>query len=231
MSAQVGAMSRMMQSTVGRKLVMAVTGAALVGFVLVHLAGNLAAFAGQDAMNSYAVGLRKLGPLLWIARIGLLVFVINHIMLGIQLTARNKGARKRDYAERRWLATSTASRLMAVGGVVLLLFILFHLAHYTFGWVQGGTFAGNNLDPQGRPDVYGMLVAGFSNAGIAIAYVVAMGFLGMHLAHGASSMLQTLGLNHPKYNGLFRKLGPALGVLLALGFASLPLGVLFGIIH
>lgn len=230
MSAQVGVMSRLYQSTVGRKLVMAVTGIALVGFVIVHLAGNLLAWVGPDAMNNYAVGLQKLGPLLWIARIALLVFVVNHIALGIKVTMRNKGARTKGYAERQWLATTVQSRLMAAGGVVLLVFILFHLAHYTFGWVQSETFAGSHVDASNRPDVYSMMLAGFRNVGYSAAYIVAMAALGMHLAHGASSMFQTLGLNHPKYNGLLRKIGPILGVLLAVGFASIPLGVLLGFI-
>ncbi|NUN15341.1 MAG: succinate dehydrogenase cytochrome b subunit [Myxococcales bacterium] len=230
--------SAFLRSTVGAKLAVAVTGILMFLFLIMHLSGNLLVFAGQDAINTYSQNLRRLGPLLWIARVGLLVSVIAHVILTIRLTRQNAAARQVRYAIHKPQVSSLASRAMIVSGLIVMVFIFFHLAHLTFGVVFPDHFAlretVTNLGQTGsaavadRQDVYGMMVAGFKNPMVAGFYVLALVLLGMHLAHGISSVFQTLGVNHPKYNGVLRKSGPALATVIILGFISIPLAILFG---
>jgi succinate dehydrogenase / fumarate reductase cytochrome b subunit len=223
-----GHFARLLSSSVGGKILMALTGSFLVLFVIAHLAGNLLIFKGRESFNAYAQGLRDLGPLLWIARIGLLVFVLTHIRLAFQLSARNRAARKQDYGARRWLATTFESRFMLFGGLALLAFIVYHLAHFTFGWVQPSLYG--RLDALGRPDAYGMVVDGFKNPVVAFSYVAAMVFLALHLKHGVASAFQTFGASHPRYLPAIRAAGPALAILLAGAFSSIPLAIFFGLV-
>jgi succinate dehydrogenase / fumarate reductase cytochrome b subunit len=217
-----------MQSSVGAKLVMAVTGLLMVGFVFVHLAGNLQMFSGAEAMNAYGVTLRKFGPLLWVARIGLLAFLLLHIAKAMDLTRRNRAARPSEYGARTWLSTKFGSRVMVLSGIFLLLYIVFHLLHFTWHVVMPD--AASHTDSAGRHDIYRMVVEGFSNPAVSVLYVVAMICLGLHLSHGVSSMFQTLGWNHPRYNNFFRLLGPVVSTLVVLGYISIPLAVMFGFI-
>ncbi|WP_141736683.1 succinate dehydrogenase cytochrome b subunit [Oligoflexus tunisiensis] len=220
---------RLMKSSLGAKYVMAVTGAGLFAFLIGHIGGNLLLYFGQDAMNSYAVGLRELPyGLLWIARGGILLFFVLHVYTAYSLTARNKAARPRAYVMEDTFQASLASRTMAMTGTIVLLFVLYHLAHYTFRIVN---YAGPYIDNQGRDDVYTMTVAGFSQPVIAITYVAAMLVLGYHLSHGLSSMFQSLGINHSKYNLFFRKIMPLVGWVVTLAGATIPLAVLAGIIR
>jgi succinate dehydrogenase / fumarate reductase cytochrome b subunit len=220
---------RLMKSSLGAKYVMAVTGAGLFAFLVGHIAGNLLLYVGQDAMNQYAVGLRNLPyGLLWIARGGLLVFFLAHVITAYSLAAQNKAARPRAYAFEDTFKASYASRTMARTGTIVLLFILYHLAHYTFRITN---YAGPYIDNQGRDDVYTMVVAGFQQPFISITYIAAMLVLGYHLSHGLSSMFQSVGLNHSKYNPFFRKIMPLVGWVVTLAGATIPLAVLFGIIR
>jgi succinate dehydrogenase / fumarate reductase, cytochrome b subunit len=220
---------RLMKSSLGAKYVMAVTGAGLFAFVLGHIAGNLLLYFGQDAFNSYAVGLRHLPyGLLWIARGGLVVFFTAHIITAYSLTLKNKASRPVKYAYEATFQASYASRTMARTGTIVLFFLLYHLAHYTFRVVN---YAGPYVDNQGRDDVYTMAIAGFSQPAIAITYIAAMLVLGYHLSHGLSSMFQSLGLNHSKYNPFLRKAMPLVGWVVTLAGASIPLAVLSGIIR
>jgi succinate dehydrogenase / fumarate reductase cytochrome b subunit len=218
-----------MKSSLGAKYVMAVTGAGLFVFLVGHITGNLLLYFGQDAMNQYAVGLRALPfGLLWVARIGLLAIFILHVWTAYGLAAENKAARPRAYAFEDTLKASYASRTMARTGTIVLLFVLYHLAHYTF---RIANYAGPYIDSQGRDDVYTMVVAGFNQPFISITYVAAMLVLGYHLSHGLSSMFQSVGLNHGKYNLFFRKFMPLVGWVVTLAGATIPLAVLFGIIR
>jgi succinate dehydrogenase / fumarate reductase cytochrome b subunit len=220
---------RLMKSSLGAKYVMAVTGAGLFAFLVGHIAGNLLLYVGQDAMNQYAVGLRNLPyGLLWIARGGLLVFFLAHVITAYSLASQNKAARPRAYAFEDTFKASYASRTMARTGTIVLLFVLYHLAHYTFRITN---YAGPYIDNQGRDDVYTMVVAGFQQPFISITYVAAMLVLGYHLSHGLSSMFQSVGLNHSKYNPFFRKIMPLIGWVVTLAGATTPLAVLFGIIR
>ena len=207
------------ESSVGGKLLMAVTGAGLVGFVLFHMIGNLKLLSGPESINKYAYFLKHdLGALIWIARGGLLGMFVLHIALAIRLKKRAAAARPVAYSNPAAVQASLASRTMIWTGIVIGLFTLFHLAHFTFAWVQGvevnGTWV-NFLelkDAQGRHNVYEMMVAGFACVPLAALYIVAQAVLFVHLKHGIQSVFQTLGLK----NGRFRKPIDALGLALAL---------------
>jgi succinate dehydrogenase / fumarate reductase cytochrome b subunit len=229
-----------LRSSVGAKYVMALTGIGLIGFVVVHMMGNLLIYAGPDALNSYAQALKDKPALLWTARVGLLIIFVVHIVLGLRLTLQNKAARGTAYVYEDTVQASWASRHMLLTGLVLLAFVVFHLAHFTFGVITAyqdpatGTMVGyldlHDVKDPTRHDVYGMVVAGFRVTWIAILYVVAQVFLWLHLWHGGSSWFQSLGINHPAYNPVIRAVGPVLATAVLIGNSSIPLAVLAGAI-
>ncbi len=219
---------RLQKSSLGSKYIMALTGAGLFVFLIGHIAGNLLLYFGQDALNAYALGLRNLPfGLLWIARGGLLAIVLAHLVIAFKLTLQNKSARPQRYAYEATLQASFASRTMPYTGTLILLFILLHLFQFTFRLV--GAEQGL-IDPLGRDDVYTMVVHAFQNPVYSLIYAVSMFVLGFHLSHGLSSMWQSMGLNHKKYNDFFRTFMPLLGWIVCAAAATLPLSVLFGII-
>lgn len=208
-------------STIGKKWVMAVTGIGLVLFALGHMAGNLQIFLGADVFNSYAHKLQSLGPLLWIARIGLFVMAVLHIVSALQLTARARAARPQDYAVRTSQVSTWASRTMRVGGIILALFLIYHILHFTTG----------TLHPAfSRGGAYGNVVLGFERAWVAIFYIVAMSFFGLHLYHGVWAAFRTLGVAKPNPMPLERKLALGLAVITWAGFIAVPIGVLLGLV-
>lgn len=221
-AARGGALRRFWDSTIGKKIVMAVSGVAGILFLIGHMAGNLQMFAptapGQ-AMHDYAVGLRALGPLLWIARIGLVVAVILHVTAALQLTLRNRAARPVPYAMRTPQVSTLGARTMRVGGVLLLVFIIFHLADMTFG-VGHPQFV--HLDP------YNNLRIGFQRWWAVAFYLVAIAFLGLHLYHGVWSSWRTVGARRPSERPHHRTVAIALVVLLTLGFAAVPIAAALG---
>jgi succinate dehydrogenase / fumarate reductase cytochrome b subunit len=202
----------------------AITGLALTGFVLAHLSGNLLLFAGPEAFNQYAAGLKALGPLLWVARAGLLVMFVLHLTLAIRLNLANKAARPEKYAFEQTMKATFASRYMVHTGLLLFAFIVYHLAHYTFRVVDPSY---HDL-PEG--DVYAMVVQGFSQPLVSVFYIVAMAALAIHLRHGVSSVFQTLGIYHPNINKCVAIIGPLIAAIVFLGFSSIPLAVLSGCI-
>lgn len=224
-------------STVAAKFLVAITGLGLVGFVLAHMAGNLLVFAGPEALNHYAKKLKDLGPLLWIARAGLLAIFVLHVVLALWLNRRNAKARPRAYRKKRYVEATLASRYMVLTGLVVLAFVIFHLAHYTFGLTQqaevissdGRTTRAVSMldlrDKEGHHDVYGMVITGFREWPVALTYMFANVLLAFHLYHGVASVFQTLGLNHPRYNGMVKALGAGIAVLVAVGNVSMPLAV------
>ena len=213
---------RTLNSSIGGKLIVAITGLGLVGFVIAHLSGNLLIFAGREALAEYAEGLRKFPALLWVARIGLIGMAILHIGFTIKLNLANKAARPVAYAKKTYRRASLQSRTMVLTGLTLLAYVIYHLLHFTWRTTNP------EIAALGPYEVYDMLIIGFSNPAISLFYIVATALLGMHLSHGISSIFQTLGLNNPKYNKLFKSIGPALGVILALGFISIPVAVMTG---
>ncbi len=219
---------RGLTSSVGTKQVMALSGAGLLVFVLGHMLGNLQIFRGPDAYNAYAAGMQALGPLLWIARAGLLALLVVHVACAIRLSRRNRAARPVPYAVREPLASTFASRSMVLTGLMVLAFVVYHLLHFTIGVTDPDAF--HRTDALGRHDVYSMVVLGFRSAPVAIAYAVAMLLLGLHLAHGIQSLFQTLGLSSPRYRPLTRAIGWGVAGLIVLGNVAMPLAALFGVV-
>lgn len=214
------AVARFWDSTIGKKVVMAVTGIIGVLFTLGHMAGNLTIFKGQQAMHDYAMLLRISPPLLWAIRLGLLAAVALHVVAAYQLTMRSRAARGSQYAKHEPQVSTFSSRTIRIGGVVLLAFIVWHLLDLTLGVVNPGFV---HLDP------YRNLVASLSNPLVAAFYIAAVVFLMMHLHHGVWSMVRTLGLARPTPRPLHRRLSIAVSVVVAGGFLLIPFGVLFGV--
>lgn len=217
------------RSTVGMKILMALTGIMLVGFVVGHMAGNLKAFAGPESFNAYAQFLRDVGyplvphgVLLWVMRLALLAAVGLHIWAAVSLTRRSQTARVVGYRQVESQVFSYASRTMRWGGVIIVVFVLYHLAHMTTGQAHPSFEHGN---------AYGNLVSGFQNPLVVGFYVIAVSMLALHLYHGIWSMFQTLGANNPRYNGLRRPLAGIITAVTLGGFLMVPLAVQLGVIR
>jgi succinate dehydrogenase / fumarate reductase cytochrome b subunit len=219
------------RSAVGKKWVMALTGIGIMGFVFFHMFGNLKLYMGAEAFNHYGEFLRELlVPLLprtvtlWLLRIGLTVAFVFHIHSAASLTLMNRRARAANQyvSKRDWQAATAASRSMRMTGVVILLFLIFHLADLTWGWL--------NPDFE-RGDVFRNLVASFERPPIAAIYIVANIALGIHLFHGAWSMFQSLGLNNPKWNSWRRAFAAGFAGVVMIGNLSFPIAVLTGLVN
>ncbi|MCO4100893.1 succinate dehydrogenase cytochrome b subunit [Gemmatimonas sp.] len=216
------ALSRFWQSTVGKKIVMAVTGIIGILFVIGHMAGNLQMFYpdAPAAMKHYAELLRTSMPLLWAIRIGLLTAVVLHAVAAYQLTMLSKAARPEAYAVRRPQVTTLAARTIRWGGVLLLAFIVFHLLHLTIGAVHPQF---THLDP------YNNVRLGLANPLVAGFYVLAMLALGLHLYHGSWAVVRTLGVAQPSTQPLKRKLALVLAIVVAGGFIVVPVAAVLGL--
>lgn len=219
---------RFVSSTIGAKILMALTGIGLALFLVVHMVGNLRVFLGQEALNDYAALLKSLALPLWAARLGLLATFAAHVGLAFWLSARNEEARPVGYAIERTATASWASRHMLLTGLLVLVFLGYHLAHFTLGLTNPADF--ERLDPLGRHDVYGMVVRGFSNPGITLTYVAAMALLALHLWHGLESLWRSLGASNPRLVAALRLAAAGGAVALALGFSAVPLAVLCGLV-
>ncbi len=229
MKALILAAVRFYASSIGKKIVVALTALGLMAFLVGHLAGNLLVFNGPDAFNAYAAKLHDLGPLLWVARIGLLGLVGMHIVATLQLAAQNRAARPEGYAVEATLRATRSSRLMVLTGVTILAFVLYHLLHFTVGNLHG--FYDENGAyrlADGRMNVYKMVVTGFGEWFNSVFYVLAMGLLCSHLSHGFSSVFQTLGLTTPRTRALIHSAGWAFAIVICGGFSSIPVAVLSG---
>lgn len=215
-----------LRSSLGLKIVTAVTGLILFGFVVAHMIGNLQVYLGAEAMDTYAVNLRALGhgTLLWIARAGLLVAAVLHIWSAWRLTLINTAARPVGYREVARRESTYASRTMRWSGVIVLLFVVYHLLHFTFG--------PRVVHPHFVPGaVYHNFVTGFRSPLVSGFYILAMLALGLHLYHGAWSFMQTLGLSHPRYNHLRHAFATLVTVVVVAGNISFPVAVLTGLLR
>ena len=235
-------------STVGSKFLVALTGLALTGFVIVHMIGNLQIFLGLDAINEYAKKLKDMGPLLWIARLGLLAVFVLHITLALRLKIRSKEARPISYAHEQTIQASFASRSMVLSGLVVLVFVVFHVAHFTLGVIQPvpappqADIPGHPRaepkevgllelkDAKDRHDVRQMMIIGFTNPIVSVLYILAQIVLMLHLSHGVASMFQSLGLNTPRTQTTFRVLGWAITLLVGGGNIGIVVAVWFGLL-
>jgi len=225
----VNRISAFWDSMIGKKVVMATTGAVLVLFVIMHMIGNLKILSGPEKINAYAVFLRDVGrpeleygQLLWIVRIVLLICVILHVTAVIQLTRMNQAARPVGYNEKKNVVTTIAAQTMRWGGVLLLAFIIFHLLHLTAGVVGFGPGQFKHLA------VYQNVVVGLSSWPIAIFYIVAMAALSMHLYHGIWSAFQTLGFNTSRNTRTLKTVCRLIALAVFAGFVSVPISVLAG---
>jgi succinate dehydrogenase cytochrome b subunit len=212
---------RFWDTTIGKKAVMAATGAILAAFVIGHLLGNLQIFLGPDRFNGYARALKSLPELLWAVRITLLVSVAMHIWSSIQLAVVKSEARPVGYVRMKSTASSYASRTMYMSGPIVLAFIIYHLMQFTFG--AGGT-------PFMETDPYGNVINGFRVPAVSLFYIIAMLLLCLHLRHGLSSMVQSLGLPHPRYTETLKTLAVIVATLIFFGFISIPVAVMTGVI-
>jgi succinate dehydrogenase / fumarate reductase cytochrome b subunit len=214
--------ARFWNATIGKKIVMAVSGAILFLFIVGHMLGNLQVFMGAEHFNAYARFLRVEPALLWAVRLVLLAMVILHIWASFKLMLLNKlEARPVGYVKKKNIGSSYASRTMYWSGPIILAFVIYHLMQFT--WGVGGT-------PYEEGRAYENLVRGFQVPIVSIFYIVAMFLLMLHLYHGVWSMFQTLGVNHPRYTPMLRIFAKLVAILLFVGFCSIPVSVLTGII-
>ena len=217
------------RSALGKKYVMAITGIMLMGFVFAHMVGNLKMYQGPEALNHYGEFLRELAyPILpkygalWLLRGGLIVAVILHIHAAYSLTKMNRAARTVGYQSRRdYIAANFASRTMRYSGVIVLLFLIWHLMDFTIG----GTTAAYEY---GKP--YENVDASLSRVPVAIFYVIANLALGVHLFHGAWSLFQSMGWNNPRFNVWRRNFAAAFAAIIVIGNVSFPIAVLAGVV-
>ena len=220
--------SSWLRSSLGKKTLMALSGLVLVGFVIMHLAGNLLVFAGPEALNAYAQKLRHFPALLWSARLALLASVVVHIVTSIQLARENAAARPQRYAVYRTSEATLSSRTMMLSGLLLLAYVVYHLLHFTFRTAHPQL--SRAVDSLGRHDVYAMVVSSFRQPSISLVYVAAMWLLCLHLAHGIASAFQTLGLTNERTLPILTVLGRLLAVALFLGYSAIPFAILCGMV-
>jgi len=220
-----------MTSNLGMKMVMAITGFLLFGFVLTHMAGNLKMYQGPEKFNAYAEGLRELGApvfghgqFLWVARLVLLAAIGLHIRGAWSTARKSRGARPKRYERWQPVQLTYAERTMRYGGVIILFFVLYHLAHLTFGW----GWAHPDFVPG---DVYHNVVAGFGVWWVSLFYLVAQVFLGFHLYHGLWSLFQSLGISVRDGSDWRRAFAGLFATVVVVGNVSFPLAVLTGIVR
>jgi len=215
--------ARFWASTNGKKAVMAVTGFILLLFVIGHVLGNLQVFEGPAQLNAYGRYLRAVPEILWAVRIVLIVSVVLHIWASIALATRKMQARPVGYANRENVSSSYASRTMYWSGPIILAFVIYHLLHLTAGVVHpGGQFI--------EGDVYHNVVAGFSVWWVSAWYIFSMILVGFHLRHGIWSMFQSIGFNHPRHTPILKKAALVLALAISLGYISIPVAVMTGLI-
>lgn len=220
------------RTSLGKKYVMAVTGFVLFLFVIAHLAGNLQIFLGPEAINRYGNFLQTNPELLWPARLVLLLMVGLHIWAAVNLTQENRAARPMGYAQYRPVGSTYASRTMFMSGLIVLVFVVYHLLHYTAELtavnLTGRNFAAFRDPETGNHDIFKMMVVGFHNPAVSGFYLLGMALLCLHLSHGASSMFQSLGWKNDAYRPWLDRLAHGVAVLIFLGYASIPISILLG---
>ena len=213
---------RFYDTTNGKKVVMAVTGFILFGFLLGHMAGNLQVFAGPEKLDEYAIHLRQLGPLLWLARIVILAAVVLHVISSIQLWLLQREARPIKYKVKKNEDSSYASRTMMLSGPIIAFFVIYHLLHFTWVALPGRY---EHLKP------YENIVYGFQQPAIALFYIGCMLLLSLHLYHGLWSMFQSLGVASPRYTPKLKLFAKVFTLLLAAGFIAVPVSVMLGVVR
>ena len=218
-------------SSLGKKFIMAVTGFILFLFVIGHLAGNLQVFLGAESLNRYGEFLQSNVELLWPVRIFLLIMVALHIWSAAKLSRDNYTARPVGYAEYRPVGSSYASRTMLMSGLIVLVFVIYHLLHFTVQ-TQVINLTGQDFtkleDVKQRHDIFRMMVIGFSNGWVSGFYILGMALLCLHLSHGASSMFQSIGWKNQVWTPVLDKAARVIAFLIFLGYTSIPVAILLG---
>jgi len=212
------------RASIGKKALVAITGAVLFGFVVVHMLGNLQVFSGPEALNGYSHALHKVPELLWTARLILIVSVLVHISVSLSLVKQSAAARPVAYRVKRDLATSYAARTMKWSGPLIAVFVIYHLAHFTWPGVAMGDYR------HAADDVYANVVNGFRVPWVVAIYVAAQVMLGFHLQHGAWSLFQSLGLDHPRYHAVRRWVPRGFAAAVVIGNVAMPVAVLAGLV-
>jgi succinate dehydrogenase / fumarate reductase cytochrome b subunit len=211
------------QSTNGKKVIMAVTGCMMFAFVIGHMLGNLQMFEAPEHINAYGHFLHNLGELLWIERGVMTLAIVLHIVTTVQLALRSRAARPVGYSRKDEISSSYASRTMYWSGPIVLAFIIFHLLHFTAGYIH----------PQAQfveGDVYGNVVSAFKVWWVSLWYIFAVGLLCIHLSHGIWSMFQSVGLAGKRQTPLLKKAAQAIAILIFLGYSSIPISVYLGFV-
>ena len=219
--------SRRPRTSIGKKHVVAASGLLGLGFVFLHMAGNLKAFLGPTQINDYAEFLRDMGEplfprsfLLWALRLTLIAGLVLHVLFTVQLALQSRAARPVRYVKPGNVEAGVASRTMRWGGLAIFLFLVFHLMDFTWG-----------VHPHyHRGDVYGNLVSGFDRPLVTIVYLLAMAALGLHIYHGTWSVTQTLGVNRARWDRTIRRFAITAAVVIAGGYSVVPLAVTFGLV-
>ena len=215
-----GGIGQFYRSTIGRKVVMAATGLVLVGYLLVHVAGNLLVFRGPQAINGYAHFLQSSAALLWGVRTVLILSFVFHVHSAWTLARDARAARPQGYRHLEKQASGWPARSMGWGGVLLFVFIIYHILHFTTGTVHPRFVAG---------EVYDNVLSGFRVPAVAVFYLIAMVALALHLRHGVWSVFQTLGAGHPRVGPLRRRLALFLALLIPVGLGVIPLAIVLGL--
>jgi succinate dehydrogenase / fumarate reductase, cytochrome b subunit len=204
-------LTKTLEASIGKKLIMAITGLSFIGFLIAHLAGNLTIYGGKDAFNAYAEKLHTLGPLLKVAEIGLLIFALAHVLTGALLFYQNYIARPQKYlVKKSGGGRTTGSRTMPYTGLFLLVFIIFHLSNFTF-------------TDKSQMTIYEIVSNTFANPFYVVFYIVAMSVAAVHVSHGFWSAFQSLGLNHSKYMPILMVLSLVFAIIVGVGFGFLPI--------
>jgi succinate dehydrogenase / fumarate reductase, cytochrome b subunit len=215
-------------SSIGKKTVVAVTGILLVLFVIGHLLGNMTIYLGPDAINAYGEKLHSLGPLLWVVRLGLLAVVGLHIYFTMLLWKENHAARPRKYLAKNPVGTTVFARTMRLSGLIVLAFVVFHLAHFTMQVVDPAfQTMETTLDGREVHDIHRMVVAGFSVGPVVAVYLIGLFLLTLHLSHGLGSLFQTLGVTNRTVRTVYETGGRVLAWILFAGYASIPVSIYF----
>ena len=215
----------LLDTTIGQKLVVAITGFILFGFVFVHMLGHLQIFVGPEAYNDYAETLKAAAPVLWGARLVILTSTVLHVVYTMKLVSGAATARPVGYRQHQKAATTYAASMMRFSGPAVGLFLVFHILHFTAPGLGFGEFEFSETD------AYANFVESFSIPILTIIYVAASCLVGMHLYHGGWSFLQTIGLSHPRYNKLRNGAARALAIIITVGFIAVPLAVQFGLVE
>jgi succinate dehydrogenase cytochrome b subunit len=216
------------QSSIGKKIIVGVTGLIWLAYVLGHLVGNLQIFMGQNQINAYSQFLHGLGPLLWAVRIVLIVALVTHVVATLQLAQENRVARSRKYAVASYQRSTLASRTMVLSGLFVLCFIIYHVLHLTLQ-VTHPQYRQLH-DSLERHDVYRMLILGFRKPLLSLFYLLGLFFLAGHLSHGIASVTQTLGINNRILSESISRGGVILAWLVFAGFAVIPVAILLGLL-